>query len=672
MSNGAQAEQPAMMRSAQVDRLAVIGAILVLAPRGGAEEQGGRFLDLIRDGKPVAKLIAPEDKSPIWDDAVAAIASTAKRWGGAAPRVVRLAPGAPLPEGDLLLLGTAETSDTIAALSRQAEGPIARVPFADLHGFAIEARRQRGANWLVVAGRTQRGAYNGAVFCRDFLLDTSAGLAGQAKVFARAASLLRSPRLAARGTYLLPLYGVAMKYTASDWIKIINRLAEDGMERVYFWLSGHYPSSKFPRLYNVDATSNTRLTVDGVRRLIRYCHDRGMRFYIGGGVFAWTASHYLIDGHPEIAAVNASGLCPSKPFARAGNREHFLEMYDTWSEADGFMFEIRDEHGECQCDLCRAPLDEFGSKAYGQAEITWLQDFAREAWRRNLKLRFCWLIGYAEHARDVKYYAQVRDMTDPRFEWLDVRVGLDPSRPWRLPGPGGIPCPLAFFSRQIARFDPFYRLPVGTVLTVARRSAEEGLFGYVPAFEPGFSSASYYQHQIPLPTDILPYCLTGFVYREATWEPGLTLPQLKERIHRRYFSPDAPKRYVEDMLFLHQFSIDHAEALTSFAGPRYGFDGRKLDRLTSNGERLRIRSIVDEAQRRREAERLRTTLNKLAAVSVALERMKAIEAAIDATDRGASPKTREGLAILRRMIDDTRTIYQQAVPDPKALASPSD
>jgi len=52
--------------------------------------------------------------------------------------------------------------------------------------------------------------------------------------------------------------------------------------------------------------------------------------------------------------------------------------------------------------------------------------------------------------------------------------------------------------------------------------------------------------------------------------------------------------------------------------------------------------------------------------------MKEIEAALDATDTGASPKTREGLALLRRLIEDTRTIYRQAVPDPKTLVVPAE
>jgi hypothetical protein len=525
----------------------------------------------------------------------------------------------------------------------------------------------KGAKHLIIAGATPRGAYNGAVFCRDFLLDAAAGSPGPADVFARSAALLRSPHLAARGTYLLSIYGVAMQYTAEDWMKVIDRHAEDGMNRVYFWLSGHHPSQKYPHLYNRDATRGTKLTVDGVRRLIRHCHDRGIAFYIGGGVFAWVASGYLAEGHPEIAAVKASGLCPSKPFARQGNREHFLEMYDTWPEADGFMFEIRDEHGECQCPECRVKLDAYGSRAYGRAEITWLQEFARAAWQRNDRLRFCWLIGYDEHKNDVAYYEQIRRMSDPRFEWLDARVGLDPKGPWRLPGPGGEPRPLAFFSRKICHWDPFYRLPIHHILAVARRSADEGLYGYVPAFEPGFSSASYYADQIPLPVDLLPYCLTGFVYREATWEPTLSLEALKDRIHRRFFSPDAPRRFVEDLVYLQQFSFGHGWLISQFAKPRFGYGGEKIERLTVEGERKRVRAISNPREREAEAVSLRQTYAQLAGVAEHLRRMEAIEAALKKAAPGATPKTRESFALLQKMIDDTRTSYREAVPNPRAL-----
>ena len=50
--------------------------------------------------------------------------------------------------------------------------------------------------------------------------------------------------------------------------------------------------------------------------------------------------------------------------------------------------------------------------------------------------------------------------------------------------------------------------------------------------------------------------------------------------------------------------------------------------------------------------------------------MDAIAAAMDAATPGATPKTRESLALLRRMIEDTRKLYREAVPDPRALTEP--
>ena len=647
--------------------------VVVIAINAGgpclAEQIGERFFDLARGGEPTATLVVPADDAPLWTDTVKMITTTAQRWGGVAPRVVRLAKDAPLPSGDLILIGTARTSSTIAALTERTESPISRVPFIDDQGFAVESRTDEGSKRLIIAGRTPRGAYNGAVICRDFVLDATPGPAGEAVVYARTASIVRSPQMAARGTYLLSIYGVGMTYTAEDWMKIIDRFAEDGMERVYFWLSGHHPSDKYPQLYNVDGAAGTKLSVDGVKRLIRYCHDRDIDFYIGGGAFAWTASHYLLNDHPEIVAVEAGGICPSKPYARSANQEHFLEMLDTWSESDGFMLEVRDEQGECKCETCKIPLDEFGSKTYGHAEITWLQEFSREAWKRNPRLKFCWLIGYAEHKDDVNYYEQIRSMNDPRFEWLETRVGLDGQGKWVLPGPGGIERPFAFFSHKVIHWDPFYVRPLDHLLHWAKRIADEGLYGYCPAFEPGFSSSSYYSDQIPLPVNILPYCLTGFAFREVTWDPGITYDELKARVQRRYFSPQAPQRFGADIEYLRRFSIDHWREICHFAKPRFGYAGERIEPVTLPGELDRVEQIADENQQEAERKKLLAQLKKLAEVQVHLGRMAEIEAAMDAATPRATPKTLESFAIMRRMITDTRRLYRQAVPDPPLLTA---
>jgi hypothetical protein len=632
---------------------------------GRADEPGDRFVDLTRDGEAHATIVAPEDKDSVWADAIAKLTKTCSQWGGIAPHVVRLAKDAPLPNGDLIVIGTPDTSNALAALATTAS-EVGRLGFGDRHAFAIESHAMNGTKRLFIAGRTPRGAFNGAVFCRDFLLDASSNSDGKADVFVRSAKLTRSPRIAVRGTYTLPLYGVAMRYTADDWMRIVDRHAEDGMNRLYFWLSGHHPSKKYPRLFDVDATKGTRLTVEGVARLIKYCHDRGIEFYIGGGVFAWTAADRLMVDHPELAASKTGGLCPSKPLARLGNREHFLEMYETWPEADGFMFEVRDEHGECQCSECQTPIDSFGSKNYGRQEIGWLQEFARAAWARNPGLRFAWLIGYREHERDVNYYDEIRRMTDPRFEWIDARVGLDLKGPWTLPGPGSVKHPLAFFSPRISHWDQFYKEPAERILRAAARIADDGLNGYTPAFEPGFSTPSYYSDEIPYPVDRLPYVLTGFVYREATWDPALTVEELKQRIHHRFFSADAPRRFADDLLYLHQFCLDHALAISTFAKPRYGFGGETIANPTVAGELQRVGAISDKTDRVVQSAALETTFRQLASAGEHLARMAEIEKAMNET--AASPKTRDGFAIMRRLIDDTRMFYQKAVPDPRMLS----
>lgn len=649
--------------------LAICLISLLEASLAGADDQiGERYFDLVQNGGSRATLVLPQDAGAIWDDAAGLVQDPVTRWGGAGCQVARLSRDADLPAGNLILVGTSETCRTLHGWCQDPNNDLSRVAFADAQGFVVECVQEGGRKILVIVGNTPRGAFNGVVFCRDFLLDADAGETGRATVFVRRASAWRSPQIGTRGTYLLSLYGVAMKYSAQDWMRVMDRFAQDGMNRVCFWLSGHCPSQKYPHLFNVDATKGTQLTVEGVRELIRYCHERDIEFYIGGGVFAWTAAHYLMQDHPEICAVKASGLCPSQELARVGNREHFLEMYDTWPEADGFMFEIRDEHGECQCERCQEKLDEFGSKGYGRAEITWLQEFALDAWQRNPKLKFCWLIGYDEHRQDVAYYEQIRRMKDPRFEWLDTRVGLDLAAPWRLPAAGDQALPFSSFSRQISHWDQFYKRSAEELLTAARRTAEEGLAGYVPAFEPGFGSGSYYGDQIPLPMDILPYCLTGLVYREATWDPNLTLDQAEGRIQRRYSSDIGAREVARALLSDQQLSFAHWQELTQYARPRLWYDGSLLDRLTVAGELGRVRAVQDETARRAAAVQLLATFRGLQSVGEALSRMAARNDALLAKSE-ATPKDRDGFELLTRFLADTRELFAAAVPDAAELAS---
>ena len=85
------------------------------------------------------------------------------------------------------------------------------------------------------------------------------------------------------------------------------------------------------------------------------------------------------------------------------------------------------------------PVDELGSKQYGESGNVVPAGARRPACgSKHPHARFAWNIGYAEHAWDVAYYRAMREMSDPRFEWLECRGS------WSLPGPEGKPEPLAY------------------------------------------------------------------------------------------------------------------------------------------------------------------------------------------------------------------------------------
>jgi hypothetical protein len=224
-------------------------------------------------------------------------------------------------------------------------------------------------------------------------------------------------------------------------------------------------------------------------------------------------------------------------------------------------------------------------------------------------------------------------------------------------------------AHQISHWDPFYRHQIEHLIHWSNRIADEGLYGYVPAFEPGFGSGSYYWDQIPLPVNQLPYTLTGLTYRELTWDPSTTLDQLKERIHRRFFSANAPKELVEDMIYLQKFSFDHAETLSFYAKDRLGYSGETIPHWTVRGEVDRVMAITDAGQKETQTRGLRKKLEELASLADHLGRMEKIDNKIAQAKADATPKTVEGLALLSKMIADTRELYRKAVPDQTALAA---
>ncbi|GAG23396.1 unnamed protein product, partial [marine sediment metagenome] len=241
------------------------------------------------------------------------------------------------------------------------------------------------------------------------------------------------------------------------------------------------------------------------------------------------------------------------------------------------------------------PVDDLGSKQFGQAQLTLIMEIMHAIWRDHPHARLAYTIGYAEHKQDPAYYKVIRHMSDPRFEWMEARDS------WEFPGPGGENLPASYFSRQVMRWRQHYTRPLENLIKDANRIATSGFYGYITSFEPGFSTGSYYK-SIPYPTDILPYVLTGFVFREATWEPTLTVNQMHQRVHDRFFGREAPRDLAEDFWSLREIirkaasskemTADLREALTRIEQhvekARTSADPKTLDALA-----LMTRAIND-------------------------------------------------------------------------------
>ncbi|MDO8589524.1 MAG: hypothetical protein Q7T82_21075 [Armatimonadota bacterium] len=347
-----------------------------------------------------------------------------------------------------------------------------------------------------------------------------------------------------RGNYTLACWGEVFKYSVDDWKTVIDGMAEDQKNTIYFWLSGLFRSEKYPESFFYP---QTRLKDADVRELIYYCHGKGIKFYLGYGVFAWFGMDKVAEAHPDTLAKENGGMCPSNELARKINLEYGMEMLDRYPGVDGFFLEMRDEYGPCLCDTCQKPLDEHGSKQYGQSELTWLKEFTTELWKRKPEAEISVTVGYREkgsHTNDPMYYEGIRAMDEPRTYWMAVRDNYE------LPGAGGKQYPLSHFSKQMLHWIQYYSCSPKQIGEWAARAHKAGAIGACPAFEPGFNSYSYYSYDVPFPVNVLPYRMTRFAFQQFCGNPELSYDRFKELAASEFFDPGVDPRYVEDLLYL--------------------------------------------------------------------------------------------------------------------------
>lgn len=501
-----------------------------------------------------------------------------------------------------IVLGTAATNPVIRG---------ARLPLEGLspEGFLIQPIDTPGGRFLAVAAARPAGIFHGATYLADFAMQsTRAGIAFQTS------AVRRDSPIRQRGTYNLVCWGLAPRYTRQDWEKVMDGMAEDGMNFIYFWLSGIFRSKLFPESF---IYPETPLTTDDIRQLIRYAHSRNIDFYLGTGVFAWFGIDEIAKYHADFREPGIPYMSRTNPAARNAMKSYLHELYDTFPEARGMWLEIADEGDyACKDPACQKPVDEFGSKVSGQVTPPFLREFSAELWKKRPAAKLVWGIGYPEaHKWDVKYYDELRrNFRDPRYYFMEVRQN------WELQDSEGVLKPLRQLSGNSMHWDQYYKLPLREIGEHARRIYEDQLAGYAVAFEPGFNSHSVFGRTVPFPVDAIPYRLTRFAYREFTWEPNLSWPDFRKRLLAHFFGEGADPELIDLTLTLFEF-MRTGPITGSFRELTHPVDGSAYGRLLK-------------------------------------PRLSAIEARLQRMEANAGPRAKSiGLPLLRRAIQDLRTGY---------------
>jgi hypothetical protein len=478
------------------------------------------------------------------------ISETIKTWTGSAPAVVTIdETNRDLASDQAIVFTTLEKLKQIAPKFVAAYSELEKTKSADEQGFLFVPLTINGAKQLFVVSQTARGVFNGAVYLRDFCIDgEKENLSADFRPFSR------SPEFKGRPAYVLTIWGHEAQYSPDDWDKIFDRFARDGLDRVYFWVCGHFPSKLYPQVYGREyaweettipnTTKDSRIgSVEALKKVIAYAHKRGLKIYLGGAFGGWTGSMFLTDMDPTTFKVGPKepSLCPSNKRAHEAMHKYYVEIFTALPEADGVFIESTDEYGECQCADCSRKLDDLGSKQFGQTQLDLCEKIMKDVWKIKPEAKFAYTIGYPEHKSDVLYYERIKKLsTDPRFEWMEAR------RNWTFPGPKGEQLPNAYFSDKVMHWKQNYWKPLSDLINDAQRAKKEKCYGLITSFEPGYATGSFYT-QIPFPTDLLPYALTGFVFREVTWNPSYTVADMQERTHQRFFGKESPKGLADDL-----------------------------------------------------------------------------------------------------------------------------
>ena len=634
-----------------------LGAVLLVACQvhvGQAAEKP--FAVLAADGK-ARCVVATGDKPQLMERRAAAeLATVIARDSGAKVPVLKYSElPQSTPEGPaVILVGTPGSVPMIATLAGGPSGGLGDLPLLGGDGYVVETVTRGKRKLLVIAGQTPRAVFYGAIHAGEQLVLPGAGPSRPVAV--ASTRMVRTPAMKERAPYLLNLSGRGPEFGLEDWKTVLDGLARESHNRIYFWWQSLYKPRDFPDRRILDGgVQRIRMTNQDVNELARYAHQLGMEFLVGGGAFSWGGAAALVKEFPATKAVKAGGMCPSHPKARELQLKFSLEMLEVINEADGIWFEPRDEHGECRCEVCQKAVDPFGSKQYGQSEMQFLKDFCKLLWAKRPKAQVAWLVELYKpskmHSEDPAYFQRLKEIEDPRLHWIVVWGA------WEFPGPGGKYLPAAYFSRHNIRWSKPYAEPLETIRKDVFRASREGFLGFCPTFEPCFG-VDFHGLTVPYPTDKLPYELTSYAFREFCWQPTLSIDGLKQRMRNRYCGPHGSKQLVEDVIFLRAFAIrgnwtqNTSSTLTKLAGEMVGYDGKAF-KNTSVAGALAAAKNYNKSDKKITYDRLAKQLAQLRSILVKdLPRIDQIESRCLKLARTGTPRERKTAALC---LDFTRT-----------------
>lgn len=496
------------------------------SPRPLASHARAEDVDLWRDGKPRARIVAPRIEGPMRRIVERTLNGRLEELFGWRLPVVGGAEG----PGTFIVVGDAATNPVLRKLEEegldlgvggspaaesdagglQAGGLGAGGLGAGGEGFRILTHASGDRRFVIVTARTPIGLKHGClelVFFRTRAASSGGAVEWPLDVTMR-------PRFPYRGVYMLPCWSA---YDDLDtWRKVLRFHSELTLNRNWFWLAG------FPLLdaYGGKYVGSALAVPENVRDLIDLCHAEGMRFYVGGGWYNWH--------HADAAAGSIErGI------------QYYRDLFALLPGADGLYLEPTGE-----------------GKSIDEATAGKHLDAIRD------------LLGGLLAARpDFEVAVAIGKFNSKR--WREALSAIDPNRLWWWwcwgdPVEDGALAeyPLVLRWHTIVRMSEYHGSQDPP------RPTETDLPGFATSYDPGQGYGNPWNGWAALgvesPRDFHPHTMPFFshqyFFRERCWNVDLSPEEFAARLSRRLFDADMPAASIRRYLRLAELCPRPVEA----------------------------------------------------------------------------------------------------------------